>query len=103
MAGQLTLFDLAPEEEKESYDIRLPDVGEYSREMMLAFEKEVLGIYISGHPLEEYENVWKKRITATTASFIMDEETGTASVADGSSATIGGIIADKKIKYKNLK
>ena len=99
MAGQLTLFDLAPEEEKESYDIRLPDVGEYSREMMLAFEKEVLGIYISGHPLEEYENVWKKRITATTASFIMDEETGTASLADGSSATIGGIIADKKIKY----
>ena len=31
----------------------MPDVGEYAKENLLAFEKEVLGIYISGHPLEE--------------------------------------------------
>ncbi len=99
MAGQLTLFDLASEEDKDSYDIRLPDVGEYSREMMLAFEKEVLGIYISGHPLQEYEGIWKKHITETTASFLLDEETGAVSVENGSSVTIGGIIAGKKIKY----
>lgn len=99
LAGQLTLFDLAGEEEKESYDIRMPDVGEYSKEMLLAFEKEVLGIYISGHPLEEYEGIWKKHITAVTSSFLIDEETGVVSLQDGSSATIGGIIADKKIKY----
>ena len=99
MAGQISLFDLAGEEEKENYDIRLPEVGEYSKEMLLAFEKEVLGIYVSGHPLEEYEGIWKKHITAMTSSFLIDEETGAVALRDGSSATIGGMIADKKIKY----
>ncbi len=99
MAGQLTLFDLAGEEEKESYDIRLPDVGEYSREMILAFEKEVLGIYVSGHPLEEYEAFWKKYVTSATSAFLIDEETGAVTLENGSNATIGGIIASKKIKY----
>ncbi len=99
MAGQITLFDLAGEEEKESYDIRLPDVGEYSREMILAFEKEVLGIYVSGHPLEEYEGFWKKHVTSATSAFLIDEETGAVTLENGSNATIGGIIASKKIKY----
>ena len=99
MAGQLTLFDLVGEEDRKAYDIHLPDVGEYSREMMLTFEKEVLGIYVSGHPLEEYEAIWKKHITATTADFLMDEETGAVQIENGSTATVGGIIADKKIKY----
>ncbi len=99
MAGQMTLFDIVSEEEKDSFDIKLPDVGEYSKEMKLAFEKEVLGIYISGHPLEEYEAMWKDGITAKTADFILDEETGAIKAADGSSVTIGGMIAGKKIKY----
>lgn len=99
MAGQLTLFDLAGEEEKESYDIPLPEVGEYSKEMLLALEKEVLGIYISGHPLEEYESLWKKHITATTASFLLDEENGGIGLQDGSSVVAGGMITEKKIKY----
>ncbi|NLL77634.1 MAG: DNA polymerase III subunit alpha [Clostridiales bacterium] len=99
MAGQLSLFDIVPEEEKEDYEIKMPDVGEYSKEMRLAFEKEVLGIYVSGHPLEEYEEVWKKNTTHTTADFLLDEESGETRARDGESATIGGIIADKKIKY----
>ncbi len=99
MVGQMTLFDIVSEEEKESFDIKLPDVGEYSKEMRLAFEKEVLGVYISGHPLEEYEELWKKQITATTADFVLDDESGEIKAADGSSVTIGGMIASKKIKY----
>ena len=99
MAGQLSLFDIVSEEEKEDYEIKMPDVGEYSKEMRLAFEKEVLGIYVSGHPLEEYEEVWKKNTTNTTADFLLDEESGETEVKDGESVTVGGIIADKKIKY----
>lgn len=99
MAGQISLFDIVSEEEKEDYEIKMPDVGEYSQEMLLSFEKEVLGIYISGHPLEEYAQMWKKNITNTTADFLLDEETGETVVKDGQSATVGGIIADKKIKY----
>lgn len=99
MAGQLSLFDIASEEQKEEFEIKMPEVGEYSKEMLLAFEKEVLGIYISGHPLEEYEEMWKKHITNTTADFLMDEETGETAAKDGATAQIGGIISDKKIKY----
>ncbi|MCM1175870.1 MAG: DNA polymerase III subunit alpha [Blautia sp.] len=104
MAGQLSLFDIADESEKENYEIRLPNVGEYSKEMKLSFEKEVLGIYVSGHPLEEYQEIWQKNITNKTSDFLLDEETDTTVVKDGQSVTIGGIISDKRLKYtKNEK
>ena len=74
-------------------------MGEYSKEMKLAFEKEVLGIYVSGHPLEEYQEFWKKNITNTTADFALDDESGEIAAVDGSTVTIGGIVTDKKIKY----
>ena len=104
MAGQISLFDIAGEAEKESYEIRLPNVGEYSKEMKLSFEKEVLGIYVSGHPMEEYQEIWRRNITNTTSDFLLDEETDTTIVKDGQTVTIGGIIADKRLKYtKNEK
>lgn len=99
MAGQISLFDIVSEDEKENYDIKLPDVGDYTKETSLGFEKEVLGIYVSGHPLEEYEGLWKKHITATTADFMLDEETEKVNVTDGQSVVIGGMITEKKIKY----
>ena len=104
MAGQMSLFDFADEEDKQDYIIAMPDVGEYSKEMKLAFEKEVLGIYVSGHPLEEYMGLWKSHITNRISDFILDEETGTAAVQDGAKAVIGGMISGKKVKYtKNNK
>ncbi len=99
MTGQMTLFDMVSEEQKSEFDIPLPDVGEYEKETMLAFEKEVLGIYVSGHPMEEYEAKWKKSITATTMDFQLDEETGCTKVREGERAIIGGMIAAKTIKY----
>ena len=99
LAGQMSLFDLVDEEDKGEFEIRLPDVGEYSKELLLGFEKEVLGIYVSGHPLEEYEQTWRKHITRTTSDFLLDEETGEMNVRDQERVTIGGMISDKKIKY----
>lgn len=99
MAGQLSLFDIVEEEEKEGLALKLPDVGEYPKEMKLAFEKEVLGIYVSGHPLEEYEAAWRKKISNTTADFVYDEEVQGVRVKDGAKAVIGGLIAGKTIKY----
>lgn len=98
MSGQMTLFDLVGEEEKSQFEIRMPDVGEYARENMLAFEKEVLGIYISGHPLDDYEEMWRRNISVTTADFQPDEETGRAKVRDGAKETVGGMITDKTVK-----
>ena len=99
MVGQMTLFDLVSEDQKEEFQIRMPDVGEYSKETLLAFEKEVLGIYVSGHPLEAYEEKWKKSISATTADFQLDEETGYTKVHDGAKEIIGGMITEKTIKH----
>jgi DNA polymerase-3 subunit alpha len=99
MTGQLTLFDFVGEEEKQAYDIRLPDVGEYDKEQLLAFEKEVLGVYISGHPLEDYEQLWKKNISAVTSDFLLDEESGQAKMEDGRKVVVGGMITAKTVKY----
>ena len=99
MVGQMTLFDLVSEDQKEEFQIRMPDVGEYSKETLLAFEKEVLGIYVSGYPLEAYEEKWKKSISATTADFQLDEETGHTKVHDGAKEIIGGMITEKTIKH----
>ena len=99
MTGQMTLFDLMGEEDKREYEIQLPKVGEYDKEQLLAFEKEVLGIYVSGHPLEKYEALWKHVITNVTSDFALDEETGHSKVMDGNRAVIGGILTDKRVKY----
>ncbi len=99
MAGQMSLFDLLEGAQKEEFDVKLPEVGEYPKELKLSFEKEVLGTYISGHPLEEYQDILERHITARTADFVLDEENGEAAVAEGSRVTVGGMIADKTIKY----
>ena len=99
MAGQLSLFDMVDDDQKAEFDIPLPKVGEYEKETRLAFEKEVLGVYLTGHPMEEYEEKWRKSISKTTLDFQLDKETGAAKVHDGAKEIIGGIIATIAIKY----
>ncbi len=99
MSGQMSLFDILPEEQKSEFEVGLPDVGEYKKENRLSFEKEVLGIYLSGHPMEDYEGIWRKGISRTTLDFQLDEETGSTKVQDGALEQVGGIITAKTIKY----
>ena len=104
MAGQLSFFDIVSEEEKKEFEIRMPDLDEFNKETILAFEKEVLGIYLSGHPLEGYRDIMEKMATARTADFQQDEDTGLPKVVDGQKVVLGGMITDKTIKYtKNNK
>ena len=98
MEGQMTLFDFAAEDDKQNFQVTFPEVEEYSKEELLAFEKEMLGIYISGHPLEAYEKSWRANVTAVTADFAVDEETEKAAVADGVRVTIGGMITNRSVK-----
>ncbi len=99
MTGQMSLFDMVSDDQKAEFDTPLPKVGEYENETKFAFEKEVLGIYLSGHPMEEYEEKWRKNITRTTLDFQFDEETGRTKVHDGAREVIGGMITAKTIKY----
>lgn len=98
ISGQMSLFDFADESEKESLEIPLPDVPEFTKEELLGFEQEVLGVYVSGHPLDEYAKMWKKHTTAMSTDFEVDEESGTAKAQDGSHVTIGGMITNRTVK-----
>lgn len=98
MEGQISLFDIVGEEDKLDFQITFPNVEEFDKETLLAFEKETLGIYVSGHPLEAYESSWRANITAMATDFIVDEETEKAKVEDGSYVTIGGMITGKTVK-----
>ncbi len=98
MDGQMSLFDIAAEDDKPNFQVTFPDVEEYTKEELLAFEKEMLGIYISGHPLEAYETIWRDNVTAVTTDFVLDEETERAAVADGARVTVGGMITNKSAK-----
>ena len=98
LAGQMSLFDFAAEEDKEAFKVKIPVVAEYSKGDLLAFEKEVLGFYISGHPLEEYEEQWKRGISHVTTDFLPPEEGELPKVHDGERATVGGMITTKTMK-----
>ena len=104
IAGQISLFDLAADEVKKDFEIRMPQVAEYDTDTLLAYEKEVLGIYLSGHPLEQSREMMEKIITARTTDFQPEEESGIPKVRDGQKVIVGGMITDKTIKYtKNNK
>ena len=98
LAGQMSLFDFAAEEDKEAFKVKIPVVAEYNKGDLLAFEKEVLGFYISGHPLEEYEEQWKRGISHVTTDFLPPEEGELPKVHDGERATVGGMITTKTMK-----
>ncbi len=98
MAGQISMFDIVDDSEKDYFRVTFPDVGEYSREELLAFEKETMGVYVSGHPLEAYEDLWNKNVTAKTTDFVVDEDSGSAVVKDGDRVVLGGMVTGKTIK-----
>ncbi len=98
MAGQMSLFDFAEESEKSDFQVTFPDVEEFTKEDILAGEKETLGIYISGHPLEAYVNAMKNNTNASAIDFMVDEETNLAALSDGQRVTIGGMVTDKTVK-----
>ena len=98
MSGQLSLFDFVSDDAKVCYEIPMPKIKDYNKEELLEFEKEVLGVYVSGHPLDEYSGMWKKHISAMSTDFELDEETGETKVSDMSNQTIGGMIINKTIK-----
>ncbi len=98
MTGKLSLFDFVDEDVKKEFEVKYPDVGEYDKETLLAFEKEVLGVYISGHPLDEFAEIMKKNITALSLDFNIDKETGVSKLRDNQRVIIGGMIAQKTVK-----
>ena len=98
MEGQMSLMDFLGEEEKEEFEVRMPDVEDYKKEEKLAFEKQVLGVYVSGHPLEDYLELIRKQADATSMDFQLDEESGLPKVTDQGLYTLGGMVSNVTLK-----
>lgn len=75
LEGQLNLFEAAGEGGEEARDdYTLPSIPEYSQDVLLQQEKEVSGLYLSGHPLEQYRDVIDKMGTANIGDILAEEE-----------------------------
>ena len=99
MEGQLSLFDLADEggnylEEKRE----LPRTEEYPLRLKLAYEKEVTGIYITGHPLDDYRPILDRLPFNTQKIFDQVEDEDHGMSLDGQQVSMGGILTEVKGK-----
>ena len=92
--GQTSIFDLFeennPDKNSGNYQDRLPDISEFSKNELLAMEKEMLGLYISYHPLNDYRERLKKIITSTSIEL--------TNLSDKSRVVLAGVINNLKRK-----
>lgn len=105
MTGQMSLLDFLGEEEKKDFEVSYPKVAEYEKMELLANEKEVVGFYVSGHPLEDYQLMMKENVTATSEDFSVESdeegnqgEKASTNIKDQGFYTVGGMIVDKTVK-----
>lgn len=91
-SGQMSLLDFMSEEDSEQFQVDYPDVPEFSKDIILSGEKQMLGLYISGHPLDNVRELLEKQTNVKTSDFEIDEETGLVSAVDGKNYTLGGLI-----------
>ena len=103
--GQMTLFDTNAEAmETSSARTQLPDVVNFDQDVLIAQEKEMLGVYITAHPLQEYDETISRLVTVTSRQLlqVLDQENegmGAAAggeVTDGMTATMAGIVTGRK-------
>lgn len=101
LEGQMSLFQTNAEAMESSAGKELPDVKNFEKEMLMAQEKELLGVYITGHPLREYEEDIKRTVTVNAqdlAEVLDSEERGEehSFIKDGMQAVMAGIVTSKK-------
>lgn len=95
MYGQVGLFDVS---EDFGYTFELPDVKEFSKAELLQMEKEMTGLYLSGHPMDKYEDYTAKAGCVHTYDLIESAKSDMTSHKDGSAVTLCGIITHITVK-----
>lgn len=98
LEGQMSLFQMdqtADVMAAAEVGAKLPNMTEFSDRKLMDFEKEMLGVYISGHPLDDYAEVIERTATASSEDFMHGDE-GVGKLRDGMKVTIAGIISAKK-------
>lgn len=100
--GQISLFGIN-DEETETIKVNYPNINEFSKKNLLAMEKEMTGLYISGHPLDEYEKSLNMQTSTTIQKIfeeyeLMQEMTIKPQINDNDTVIIGGILSEVKQK-----
>lgn len=94
IAGQVSMFDT--EKIKNAFQSEsLPELKEFDNRIKLSMEKEMMGIYVSGHPLDEYEDILNRSTSLHSAQimeYIEDDSVANDLIYDGSRVKMGGII-----------
>jgi len=107
IVGQISIFDFGMEEIQDDKDADYPDLKEFPSAILLAMEKEMLGLYVSGHPLMDYKDKLASIINLKSSDLIVSDEEETedgldlshdSHIKDNMQVTIGGIIASKRTK-----
>ena len=98
--GQISLFDLPGVSTEDPYEDKLPDIPEFPQKVKLSKEWALIGVYLSGHPLDEYVETLKKFTSHTTVDFPTSEEEAASpdKVQDGQKVVLGGIITAISVK-----
>ncbi len=95
LEGQLSLFQSNTEVMNQAgVKAKLPAVANFDRRLLISMEKEMLGVYITGHPLEDYKEQIEKITTVNTEELTHAEEN--SKIRDGMSITLAGVISSKK-------
>ena len=101
VAGQLDLFGMdAPEGGAEAAAVRMPEVEEFSAAELMSMEREMTGLYLSGHPMDGYRDA-VRRLRATPIGSILADfagEGGPQRFADGQNITVAGIVSSYKTR-----
>lgn len=92
-AGQMSLFDLGGGTMLDQVSIKLPDIPELRSAILLAREREAAGLYLSGHPLDNFSQALD-RFPLTVAD--LEEADGVTGVSDGSGVEVGGMLSSCK-------
>ncbi len=100
MQGQLDLFSTNASNSEDNIDKdTLPNIPELTKKEILALEKEILGIYISGHPLDEFNEALKNFTSNTTLDFIENENNEIENIKDNQKVILGGLINTINLKF----
>lgn len=98
MNGQLNLFDMDENQDDREDEWKLPEIDELSDKVKLSMEKELLGMYVSGHPLNEFRNVINENATNTCAELNQMNDNGEFVMNDNKQVQICGIIQKVNVK-----
>ena len=100
IAGQFDLFGFDEGKPDEATLVAVPDVEEFDRRELMAMEKEMTGLYLSGHPMDEYRDAARRAGAVPIGPILEDfaNEDGPQDYIDGQRVTLAGVVESSRTR-----